>query len=121
MTELTRHIGQRIRLYRKSNGLTLEELAARIHKSKSSVSKYESGDIAVDVETLVEIANALGIDLWQLLDVDQVHNRPAFPDRVPTGFFAKVKDAVREVFFVFLGNDGFRSRRKQQFCRIDRN
>jgi transcriptional regulator with XRE-family HTH domain len=90
VTELTRHIGQRIRLYRKSNGLTLEELAARIHKSKSSVSKYESGDIAVDVETLVEIANALGIDLWQLLDVDQVHNRPAFPDRVPTGFFAKV-------------------------------
>ena len=90
MTELTRHIGQRIRLYRKSRDLTLEELAARIHKSKSSVSKYESGDIAVDVETLVELAKALEIDLWQLLDVDEARNRPPFPDRILTGFFAKV-------------------------------
>ena len=89
MSDLTEHIGQRIRLYRRNKGLTLEALAERIHKSKSSVSKYESGDIAVDIETLYEIASALDLDLWRLLDMDQPHRSP-FPTQIPTGFFARV-------------------------------
>lgn len=62
------HVGGRIRLYRKSSGMSAEELAKRINKSKASVSKYESGQVAVDVITLCEIADALGIPAAKLLD-----------------------------------------------------
>lgn len=62
------HVGNRIHLYRKNIGMSMEELALKIHKSKASVSKYESGQIAVDVETLFHIAQALHVAPHHLLD-----------------------------------------------------
>lgn len=52
MSEIRRHIGHRIRMYRKVQGLTLQQLADMIHKSRATVSKYETGEIAIDVDTL---------------------------------------------------------------------
>lgn len=60
--------GEKIRLYRKLKGLTLEELASQIHKSKSILSKYELGDSVFDMDTLYQIAEALDIDPAQLLE-----------------------------------------------------
>lgn len=62
------HVGSRIRLYRKSNGFSLSELAEKICKSKASVSKYEQGKVAVDIVTLFDIAAALNITPFQLFD-----------------------------------------------------
>lgn len=52
MSQLDQIIGANVRLYRRANRLTLEELAARIHKSKATLGKYEQGTIAMDVNTL---------------------------------------------------------------------
>ena len=60
-------VGENIKKYRQAHKMTLEELAAAIHKSKSTVSKYEKGMIAVDVITLEEIANVLKVNPAQLL------------------------------------------------------
>ena len=49
-------------------GLTIEIFAGMIHKSKATVSKYENGDISIDIETLFVIAEALGITVNQLID-----------------------------------------------------
>ena len=68
MSRLTEHIGERIRLYRKNQRMSMEELAARISKSKPTVSKYENGAIAIDIDTLFEIASALNITVNQLMD-----------------------------------------------------
>lgn len=68
MKEISIHVGQRIRLYRKMKGLTIEVFAGMIHKSKATVSKYENGDISIDIETLFVIAEALGITVNQLID-----------------------------------------------------
>lgn len=62
------YVGSRIRLYRKTSGLTMDELARKVHKSKSSISKYESGQIAVDIATLFDIAQALDVSPNQLMD-----------------------------------------------------
>ena len=75
MSQINQHIGQRIRGYRKARGLTLQQLADLIHKSRASVSKYETGEITLDIETLYDISAALDVDLSQLTDY-----RPA---RVP--------------------------------------
>ena len=68
MNEISRHIGDKIRMYRKVRGMTLKQLADTIHKSRATVSKYETGEITLDVETLFEISQALHVNLNQLTD-----------------------------------------------------
>jgi len=63
-----KHVGSRIRLYRKQLGYTLRDFAAVVHRSPSAISKYENGLIPVDVTTLYEIASALGVTVNQLTD-----------------------------------------------------
>ena len=71
MKEISVHVGKRIRLYRKMKNMTIEVFAGLINKSKATVSKYENGDIAIDIETLFIIANALDISVNQLIDYDK--------------------------------------------------
>ena len=72
-----KHIGARIRLYRKHQNLTLEELAYMVHKSPSTICKYESGSVNIDILTLSEIAEALGVGTSQLIDYATVRPSPA--------------------------------------------
>ena len=67
MSEITREVGRRLRLLRQNRRITLEELAAQIHKSRATLSKYERGEIAVDIDTLYDLAGALGVHPEQLL------------------------------------------------------
>lgn len=67
-------VGQQIKRIRKEKKVTIEELASVIQKSASTVSKYENGSIIIDVETLVEIADALDVDTRDLIDtVSHMH------------------------------------------------
>ena len=61
MSTISRRIGNNIRIYRRANRMTLDELAYRIHKSKATVGKYEQGAISIDVDTLFDVAAALKI------------------------------------------------------------
>lgn len=72
MREISTHVGKRIRLYRKTKNLTLEAFAGMIHKSKATVSKYENGDISIDIETLFLIAEALQVSVHQLIDYESM-------------------------------------------------
>ncbi|MBQ6972851.1 MAG: helix-turn-helix domain-containing protein [Synergistaceae bacterium] len=49
MSEISEETGRRIHDFRKRRSMTLQEMAGLIHKSKSTVSKYESGEIAIDI------------------------------------------------------------------------
>lgn len=86
MSELTEHVGGRIRLYRKNKNMSMDELAAKINKSKATISKYENGDIAIDVEMLCAIATALGVSISQLTDHQTA--APVTPNTIPKGFFS---------------------------------
>ena len=78
-----KHVGQRIRLYRKSHHMSTEQLARMINKSKATVSKYESGQITVDVVTLFDIAQALEIAPYQLMDYPMPRKKPSAPAKSP--------------------------------------
>ena len=69
MGKLAVHVGSRIRLFRKAHGLTVEQLGARIQKSKATIYKYESGQIPVDVDTLLDIASALNVEPAYFFDL----------------------------------------------------
>ena len=53
-------IGQRIRAKRKEMGMSVDELATRLGKDRSTVYRYEKGDIEnLPLDVLEPIANAL--------------------------------------------------------------
>lgn len=52
-----------LRKYRNDKGLSQVELARKLHRSQSYVSKYESGELQLDLMELREICQALGISL----------------------------------------------------------
>lgn len=102
MKGISIHVGRRIRLYRKTKNLTIETFAGMIHKSKATVSKYENGDISIDIETLFVIAEALGVSINQL--VDYAEETPA--DAAEDGVKRKLSKSRYYMYFY----DGRRNR-----------
>ena len=85
MSEISAQIGIQIRTLRKKRKMTLDDLSGIIHKSRSTISKYEKGEIAIDIETLYEIADAIQVHVEQLLYcpprravISSQNNSPAF-------------------------------------------
>ncbi len=72
-------VGNNLRKYRQAYGYTLEELAERIHKSRSTISKYEKGLISIDVDTIADLAAIFQIPAAQLLAVPCI--RDAEPEK----------------------------------------
>ncbi|MDO5401375.1 MAG: helix-turn-helix transcriptional regulator [Eubacteriales bacterium] len=69
MENINAHVGSRIRSSRRSRGMTLQQLADRIHKSRATVSKYETGEISLDIQTLYEISQVLEMPISRLADL----------------------------------------------------
>ena len=66
MSGISSYVGAQVRRYRKACGMTIQQLADQIHKSRATVCKYENGEIVLDVETLYEISQVLQISFSQL-------------------------------------------------------
>ena len=60
-------VGERIQLYRKAKHITQKELGQMIGKEKSVISKYESAQVVIDIQTLYEISDALEVPLSALI------------------------------------------------------
>jgi len=59
--ETWHNVGNKIRYLRKSNGLTLKQLARGCDLSVNTISLVERSEVAPSIETLCKIANALGV------------------------------------------------------------
>ena len=59
--ESWRNVGDKIRYLRKSNGLTLKQLARGCDPSANTISLVERSEVAPNIDTLCRIANALGV------------------------------------------------------------
>lgn len=101
-------IGQKIRKYRKEKKMTIEDISVAINKSVSTVSKYESGAISIDIETLFDIAAALNVDISRLIDCPAKPLVTTFPGN-PFGttclylyqYDGRVKKIVRSLIHLF--------------------
>ena len=70
----------KIQARRKALGLSQEELAQRMGVSRQSVTKWETGLSAPDLDRLVELADTLGVSLDYLLrDQAEMSDVPAEP------------------------------------------
>ena len=63
-----RDIGANIRRTRVCRKLTQDDLAQTVHTTRQTISNYETGRSRPDVETLQRLADALGVELTELLD-----------------------------------------------------
>lgn len=97
---INHHIGARIRTHRKNLGLTIQQLADLIFKSRATVSKYETGEISIDMVTLFTIAEALKVTPTQLIDY---RVSPSFEPSLPTSGVQTFHSAARLFFYFYDG------------------
>lgn len=62
-----RVIGCNISVFRKKMNITQQDLAEKLHVTHQAVSKWERGESAPDIETLVKISNILNTTLNELI------------------------------------------------------
>lgn len=98
--------------------MTLDELAIIIHKSRATLSKYERGEISIDIDTLYELADALHVRTEQLLYTPISEKHPQQREIVPAFF----QDVDRFYCYYFDGRIGKLVRSAfDVFSRIDVN
>ncbi len=118
MSTISIEIGNKIRQFRQSRKLTLEELANVIHKSRATLSKYERGEISIDIDTLYELADALHVRTEQLL-YTPVSEKNSLQREIVPAFF---QDVDRFYCYYFDGRNGKIVRSAfDVFSRIDVN
>ena len=62
-----KRIGSFIKTLRKEKGLTQEQLAEALFVSSKTVSRWETGSVLPDLNTLQTLANFFGVDIKELL------------------------------------------------------
>lgn len=65
------HVAQRVRSLRLAQAMTQEELATALGVKRESVSRYESGERAITIALLLDIAAALGLPVSTFLPLAQ--------------------------------------------------
>ena len=60
--------GKRIRVLRRAQRITQEELAEKLNVSRQAVSKWECGESLPDTDNLITIARLYGVSLDELVD-----------------------------------------------------
>lgn len=102
MSEISIQTGAKIRACRKKRHLTLEQLSAIIAKSRSTLSKYETGEISIDLETLYEIADALHVRTDEFLYIPEQPAAPSGNGVLPAFF----RDISRFYSYIYDGRVG---------------
>ena len=67
------NFGERLKMLRKGQKLTQQELANRLGVAKSVVSYYESGDRFPSYDVLIKIARTFHVTTDYLLDIERNH------------------------------------------------
>lgn len=68
---------ERLARLREENDLSMEEMGNRIGSSRTSISRYESGERVPELRTLVNVASEFGVSLEWLTGGDVAPNASA--------------------------------------------
>jgi len=90
---------------RKKKGLSQEELASRLNVSRQTVSKWEVGESAPDMENLVALSELFGVSLDELV-LDKA------PADVPAESIAAKSDVIGDIKEIVLTEDNKKKAKK---------
>lgn len=85
---ISKHVGNRIRMYRKHRGLTLSKLSEKTNYSISTLSKYENGLISIDINALYKISETLDISINRFIDY-QTDDKKIIVQNCENSFFKR--------------------------------
>ena len=113
--------GNRIKEIRRTKGLSTENLAMMINKSQSIISRYESGAVLPDAETITILCDALGItenDLFNSNDKISNKDMSINPFGVKTLYlYYRAYNKSKNKFF--RGKFKLVIREKDNVCKVD--
>lgn len=66
-------VGIRIRNIRKSQGVSQQILAYEVDMEKTNISRIEAGKTNVTIKNLYKIAQALGVTMKDIVDIEREH------------------------------------------------
>lgn len=90
--EVKQLFGERVQALRREKGITQEHLAERLNKSIEHVSYIERGERAPSFETILDIAEALGVSVPYLMNV--THQNVTHQAEVSTNFLTELQTPV---------------------------
>lgn len=96
MSEYSIEVGSNLRRFRKLKGYTLADLSKELCCSQSTLSKYENGNIIMDIETLYRLSAILQISPEQLMGVPKFNNDTSKSTHFHNNFFTK-----SDVFYIY--------------------
>lgn len=71
MSEISKQLGERIRMFRQNRGLSQEKLAERANLNTSFIGQVERGGKKPTIDTLEKIVNALDINFEDLFSFEK--------------------------------------------------
>lgn len=106
------NIGKNITKFRRSKGITQDELASYIGVSKSSVSKWENNITYPDIVLLPQLATLFNISLDELIgyepqltkqDIQKIYYElaQAFAQKDPNDVFGKCEEYIKKYYSCF--------------------
>lgn len=93
--EIQKLFGERVRFYRKLEGLTLKEIAERIGKTEASLSRIENGKQNLALGDIVTIAQALRVSVSKLFGDEDETEVATVPNAGELARFQAFKELCR--------------------------
>ena len=81
-----------VKEYRTANSLTMEQLAKKIGKTKSTISKWESGTRSPKIQEIEELANFFNIDPQIMM-----FGKPYTPTNAPDSLLSDLMNKVAQL------------------------
>jgi len=75
-SEIDKVIGRRLRVVRRTAGMTMPELAKKLDVSYQQIQKYEAGENKMSIETLLKAADTFGRSLDYFIDRNAQYQPP---------------------------------------------
>lgn len=89
---------------RRGQGLSQEELAAKIGVSRQAVSKWETGEAMLDLNKLLSLSEALGVSLDRLCGREDCGDEinPSVPEKKKCGIWSSLCAILAVLVFLLL-------------------
>lgn len=66
--DINKTIGEKVRTIRTKKGISQDELAEKSSLTRPHISMIERGSVSLQIDTLQKIADALGVQIKELLE-----------------------------------------------------
>lgn len=97
-------LGENLREHLTSHGISQKWVAEKMNTTTATVSRYVSGDRVPGLESLVELAQALGVSVDYLLGIEQPVSKPRIPPDIAvlTECYENAPASIRKIIWTAL-------------------